>query len=274
MIMRALVVAFLAVTAGCGTFATAGEPTPTVTPAPVPEAPTHTGTPSGVAPGLAGGGVVDVDRLAAAHLAGLEGATYVWNSERRVDRFPNETGTEHVVRNELRVEHEHRYRFFTNRRDSHNQGDTPFLVNVTEFADGERTYRRFVPFGQQEFTYQRGSVRRANEAYAAELANPIRRYLAVPNATVAEVRRNGNLHYRIVSRETAVPGLAMGRNFSVTATVSPAGVVHEMRVSFERERGDRREAVTYSFTLNRREAVTVERPDWVTEQWPNDAPPE
>lgn len=272
MIWRALAIAFLAITAGCGAFSNASNPTPTATPAPVPEISTEPATPSGIAPGLAGGGVTNADRLAAAHLNGLEGTAYVWESERRVDRFPNETGAEHVVRTELRVESERRYWFYTDRRDTHNQRDTPFIDDVTEFADGERTYRRFVPFGQQEFTYRRGSVRRANGAYARELASPVRRYLAVPNATVAEVRAGGQRYYRVESQRPTAPGIAEGQNFSVTAIVAPDGVVHSLTASFERERRDRRERVEYSFTLDRRAAVAVERPDWVAEQWPADGP--
>lgn len=78
MLWRTLAVALLAITAGCGTFATTSDPTPTVTPAPVTEVKTPTDTPTGIAPGVAGGGVRNVDRLAEAHLEALEGATYVW----------------------------------------------------------------------------------------------------------------------------------------------------------------------------------------------------
>lgn len=274
MIWRALAIAVLALTAGCGTFANVNDPTPTTTPAPVPELSTEPPTPAGVAPGVAGGGVTDANQLAAAHLDTLDETAYVWESERRVDRFPNETGTEHVVRSELRVESERRYWFYTDRRDVHNQGDVPFIDDVTEFADGERTYRRFVPFGQREFTYQRGSVRRANAAYARELATPIRQYLAVPNATVAEARRDGQLYYRITAHRSDVPGMVAGSNFSVHAMVSPQGFVRSLNASYEVDRNGRTEEMRYVGEYDQRKSLSVTRPDWVSEQWPADASPE
>jgi len=57
-----LAVVVLAVTAGCGTFTTASQPTETVTPVPVTGVPTEAPTPTGIAPGLTGGGVRDVNR--------------------------------------------------------------------------------------------------------------------------------------------------------------------------------------------------------------------
>lgn len=267
---RLLAVACLALTAGCGTFATGSDPTPTVTPAPVPALPTTTATASGPAPGLSGGGVTDVDRLAAAHRQALDETAYVWKAERRVDRLPDRAGDEHAVRQRLVVASERRYRYETNRRDVHSRGDERFLGDVTEFADGETVYRRFVPFGDRSFTYDSGPAEPVSEAYAREVTRPIRQYLAVPNATVAEVRVDEGTYYRVDARRTDILGLTRGHNVSVTALVSPRGFVRSMNVTYDVDRGNRVERVRYRSAYERRDAVAIERPDWVRERWGDD----
>jgi hypothetical protein len=264
---RTLCVAVLAITAGCGTFATTNEPTPTVTPVPVTDVPTEQSTPVGIAPGLSGGGVRNVERLADAHLESLEGETYVWESTREIDRLPNRSDDEHVVDQRLRVADDRRYVFSTNRRDFHHQGDVRLLNDVTEFADGETTYKRFVPFGDTGFHYDRKPVKPATEAYAREMAVPIRQFLAVGDATVAEARVDGDLYYRVSANRTKPPGLIQGQNYSVTALVSPNGFVRSMNVTYDVERSERAATVTYQFEFEQLEGVAIERPVWVSEQW-------
>ncbi|MCU4799709.1 hypothetical protein OB920_04920 [Halobacteria archaeon HArc-gm2] len=266
-----LAVLVLAVTAGCGTFTTASESTETVTPVPVTGVPTEEPTPTGIAPGLFGGGVRDVNRLAEAHTNAIEGERYVWHSIRRTDSLPNVSGQEHVVRQNLSVESEQRYQFYTNRRDLAQRGDERLLNDVSEFADGETVYRRFIPFSQQEFTYARQPAEAASVRYESEMAGPVRRYLAVPNATVAEARVDGEPYYRVHSEREMVPGFTRGRNFSATALVSPEGFVRAMNVSYVVDRPDRAVTVEYSFRYERRDDVSVDRPGWVDEQWPQAA---
>lgn len=265
---RTVAVVVLAVTAGCGTFTTGSEPTQTVTPVPVTEVPTEGPTPTGIAPGLSGGGVRDVNRLAEAHTNAIEGESYVWRSVRRADSLPNVSGREHVVRQNLTVESERRYQYYTNRRDLNERGGERLLNDVSEFADGETVYRRFVPFSQQEFTHARQPAEAASVRYESEMVGPVRRYLAVPNATVAEARVDGEPYYRVDAEREMVPGFTRGRNFSATALVSPSGFVRAMNVSYAVDRSGRTVAVEYSFRYERRDDVSVDRPDWIDEQWP------
>jgi len=268
---RTLAVVVLAVTAGCGSFTAANERTETVTPVPVTDVPTPEPTPTGIAPGLSGGGVRDVNRLAEAHTNAIEGERYVWRSVRRTDSLPNVSGQEHVVRQNLSVESERRYRFYTNRRDLDQRGDERLLNDVSEFADGETVYRRFVPFSQQEFTYERQPAEAASVRYESEMAGPVRRYLAVPNATVAEARVDGAPYYRVDAERERVPGFTRGRNFSATALVSPAGFVKAMNVSYVVDRSTRTVDVEYSFRYERRDDVSLDRPGWIDERWPDAA---
>lgn len=265
---RTLAVVVLAVTAGCGTFTTASEPTESVTPVPVTGVPTEAPTPTGIAPGLTGDGVRDVNRLAEGHTNAIEGERYVWRSVRRTDSLPNVSGQEHVVRQNLSVESERRYRFYTNRRDLNQRGDERLLNDVTEFADGQTVYRRFVPFSQQEFTYARQPAEAASVRYESEMAGPVRRYLAVPNATVEETRVQTRPYYRIIAERETTPGFTRGRNFSATALVSPEGFVRSMNVSYVVDRAARTVTVEYSFRYERGDDVSVERPDWIDDQWP------
>lgn len=267
---RVIAVTCLAVTAGCGSLATGTEPTPTVTPSPPPDVQTSTSTPSGLAPGLGGGGVTNADRLAAAHLASLEGPSYAWVAERRVDRLSDRTGDEHLVRQELVVESDRRYRFETNRRDVHSRGDERFRGDVSEFADGETVSSRFVPFGDRAFTYDTEHAAPATDAYARELTLPVRQYLAVPNATVAAARMDGQPYYRLESHGREFPGATTGQNVSVSALIAPSGFVQSMNVTYEVDRGSRVEHVRYWFEFDRTDDVTVERPDWIRERWSGD----
>jgi len=208
--------------------------------------------------------------LAAAHTNAnaIEGERYVWRSVRRTDSLPNVSGQEHVVRQNLSVESERRYRFYTNRRELHDRGDERLLNDVSEFADGETVYRRFVPFSQQDFSYARQPAEVASVRYESEMAGPIRRYLAVPNATVEETRVHTRPYYRVTSEREMVPGFTRGRNFSATALVSPAGFVRAMTVTYVVDRSGRSVAIEYSFRYDRRNDLSVERPGWIDDQWP------
>lgn len=93
----------------------------------------------------------------------------------------------------------------------------------------------------------------------------MRRYLTVPDATVAVARVDGDRHYRITANRLTALGLRQGRNYSMTALVSPRGLVRAVNVSYERERNERIAQIRYQF--QRRPDLPVERPDWVADQW-------
>ncbi len=263
---RTLLVALLAVTAGCSALSGTDEPTATATPVPVPEVRTEQPTPDGIAPGLETDGIRNVDRLAAAHVEAVANTSYVWRSSTRVDRLPDAAGDEHVVRETLSVESERRYRYYTNRRDLDSRGDTRLLANLTEYADGETTYRRYRPFGEREFVYLEQPARPASQRYGWTVTNPIRQYLAVSDATVYRASVDGQRYYRVEAERGTVPGIAGGTDYTVSALVSREGFVRSMNVTYELQRNTLTELVRYSFRYERPESVTVEPPGWVAER--------
>jgi hypothetical protein len=100
-------------------------------------------------------------------------------------------------------------------------------------------------------------------------------YLSAEETTVTQVERNGEVHFQITGdgRSSARQSRTVG-NYSVTATVTPEGLVRDLAISADiRTRSgsyDARLEVTYG----RFGETTVEQPDWISREFDGDPPTE
>lgn len=262
---RVLLVAALALTAGCGSLV-AGDETPTagetVTPAPVP---TVTETPErwGIAPGLAGGGVADVDALVRAHLAATANRSYVWREYRGFGSADAETVRTSTV-TVARVESSSVYTLRTGRWQVRIEGELSNVANYSEYADGTVRRARYRLLGRSEPTARAlpPTSARSHPYVGGAATTAIRRYLDVDNATVSEILVDGDRHYRVVSHPEAVRVPGETRNATVTAVVSPDGFVRSLEVSYLATSAGTPRRVTYGFAYELVDETNVDPPDW------------
>lgn len=243
---RVVAVALLAVTAGCESLGAEQPRSETVSPAPVPSDPVSTTGPT-LPPGVTGGGVADVDRLARAHLDAIADRSYVKRVDRSVDGR-NSTAT-------LRVQSPTRYRF--------ERSDEGTGTNASGFADGTWLYTRYVQFSSR-FSYE--EVQPVRERHGTSVVRSIRRYLSLSNATVAETLVDGELHYEITAEKTRYGGIEAARQYRVRAVLTPDGLVRSLTVSFLTRYNGKTVRLSYSHEYEYRN-VTVERPEWVERQF-------
>lgn len=213
--------------------------------APVPTVVTTEGTT--LPPGISGGGVIDVDVLAEAHLAALDGRPYV----RQVDHsFGNRTSAA-----TLRVESATRYRY--------ERADRPGLTNAPEFGDGTYLYSRFVQFSTR-FTV--GPVTDVRSRHGSSVARSIRRYLNHSDATVAATRVDGAIGYTVTAERDRYDASGTTTDFRARAIVAPDGLVRALDVSYVDQHGNQPLNVSYSHRYERR-PITVEWPAWVDREF-------
>lgn len=233
----------LAVLAGCGGLVGSADTPETVTPASVPTVDETTDTPeSALPPGVTGGGVVDTDRLAEAHLASIRGQSYTWNARTTFDGNSSDQ--------RLAVEAPQRYIY--------EQTTVGPGSNASAFANGEVIYVRYYRFVEQRRLLEAPN---ATDRYGPIAASAIEQFLAVGDATVAETLVDGDLYYRIDAETDRYRAIDGARNFSVTALVRPDGFVRELSVSYDVVSDEDVIAVAYNYRYDTTE-TTVEEPRW------------
>jgi len=245
-----VVLAGIAVLAGCSGWVGPSESTETVTPAPVPATTTQTEQPDGpLPPGLTGGGVTDASALAGAHLDALRGMTYTWHAQ---TTFGGNRSDQHLT---VEGPKTYGYRYTS----------PGALTNTSEFADGETVYTRYYRFVAR---LRRAPAPNATDQYGPVAADAIERYLTVENATVAETVVDGQLHYRVRATTDEYRRLGGATDYSATAVIAPDGFVRSLNVSYVNRGGNRSIAVSYRFRYDAIGTATVERPNWLSEdQW-------
>jgi len=239
----ALAVLLLVAVAGCNAPA---NPTPTVTPAAVPEGPV------GYPPGLSPDGVDRPERLAEAHADAVADRSYAWTLEER--RYTDRTvGVERVS---VRRAGPARYNGSVLREFRRREGAVDRRTLV--YADGEHRYSRTVENGTA--SVRREPARRVGDegVYEATAERLVVRYLAVGNATVTRTERDGETLFRLVGRTT---GRVSASGYRVVALVTPAGLVRELRASYEPRRGPVR-AVELRWRYGGLGRTTVSAPAW------------
>lgn len=260
---RLVGVVALALTAGCaGAFGGEATDEP-VTPAPVPD-PADAGEETArVAPGVGSDGVTDVVRLARAHQAAVSGTAYVWRYRRYSEPIPANRSVPIERSRELRVESERRYRYHTDSRSTDLHNGRQYFGNFTEYADGERRYRRYVgAAGDGNWTYETEGPAEVSDRYVGEATNAIVRLLAVD---AARVSRRDDGTYRVLGVTDAVAGIGPVREYRVRAVVTRAGFVRSVNATFVAPGHQRR--YSFVFTYSQVGTTTVEAPSWASDRW-------
>lgn len=262
---RWVAVALFAITAGCGGFT--AEPTPSVTPAPVPEVDTTSTPEPGIAPGLTPRGVQDADTLAAAHLTALRDRSYVWRVEEHRSSLVANTTVNSSSSKVLWVESERQYRYWTDTRELRQNGDDRYEFNVTEYVEGNASYQRYSELGQSGQTYERSAATDATRAYGRTAAGQISIFLDVPEATVVATERDGQQYYHLSAERDSIPELGAVPNATVEASISSDGFVRSLNVTYQTVTGQQTELVHYRYAYEAVGNTTVERPSWVASEW-------
>lgn len=260
---RPLLVALLLVLAGCD--APVAQPTvgESVTAAPVPDVPT-TATPTGqFAPGVREAGV-DGIRLAAAHERSLAGVSYTVN-QTLVQRYANGTlRSRYVTVAQFGAEPGR----FLSVLDQTDRGDGALVTrSVRRYGDGEHAYQSIIEGNEttaEPLRWPDGERRDPRGVYPENVTNvrSIQRvFTLVSSRQTGTVVVNGTRYARVESGPNAsLPPLG---NVSVTALVSPAGLVREYRVSYDVSRTEGSVHTVVALSYTRVGETTVTAPAWV-----------
>lgn len=250
MALRVAAVAVCLVLAGCGALGGSPQtPTERVTPAPVPEA-----TPGvegrQLVPGLRSGGITSAETLAGAHRAAVANRSYTllgrWSGESRA----RET--------RLVVESEYRYRYESESSDGRYE-DQSFVAGSTRYTRQRR------PLGVR-YSTDDSVAASAQSDYLTEAA--IEQYFTDRSGRVSVVDTTGGRRYEVVTEEVP-PGIDSVTDYRAEAIVRPDGFVTQFRVAYRDPTTNT--TVRYAFTYSRIGGTTVERPDWVERQWPEES---
>ncbi|MFB6297958.1 MAG: hypothetical protein ABEH56_05520 [Salinirussus sp.] len=220
-------------------------------------------SPDGTPPGVNDGGIADLTALARAHERAVGNGSYtLWlDLYRPRDRAAGGPriqrdmdfavdGEQYVL--ETTVENE------SGSRQSvaavFHEGDEWYLAN----RDAEPTEYRRVTTGPPTVAPEPAELRRTL----------VSRYLSAETTTVARIERDGQSLFRI--NGTGGPtasGFDDVRNYSVTAVVTPEGLVRDLTVEATVASGDGGYEVRFEATYDRFGETTVTPPDWYREEF-------
>jgi len=278
----AAALSLLLVLGGCSGLApTPGPATPAadVTPAPVPTDDRFTGN---LAPGLTADGVTSSSTLAEAHVARLEGRSYTLVAN-RTTRYRNGTLRERLAL-DLSLGTDRSYLVATETdgpRAPVFLGRPPasavFWSNGSAYArrltrDGTTTYSAFQPTaGAGTWQYWARTV-----PFGGRGGNPrgfiTRTFSAVPTRTTERVADGNDTVYRVVGTRATAPielGIEDPRDVRLSATVTAAGLVRTLDLSYVGTVDGEVIRVHRSFRYERLENTSVDRPGWVGRAFEN-----
>ena len=264
-----LVVASAALLAGCSLPGDAGEsadPTPTITPASVPDAEDQAVTaPQVRPPGILDGEVVSSSTLATEHQAVLENETYrvrersVW-----VNTGPEVRDTRAVqtattwYRNGTVVRHERQrleIRLY--------EPDAATWTNTSTYRIGDQRYVR---------TERNGTVSTAvvpadslSGRTRDNTTQTVEQLLDVENSTVESVVYNGEPRYLVTGTDPGFELYRLSHDYQADAVIQTTGLVEQLEVSYSESVIGRDRHVDYRMVVDPVPPEAIERPDWVAQ---------
>ncbi|WP_123539346.1 DUF7537 family lipoprotein [Halosimplex salinum] len=263
-----IVVAALALLAGCSAFAVGEESTPreTLTPAPVPDDGVgETATPSsttdafGAYSSISATGSVDADRLYASHINYLSSRSYTVGWERRTAGGSGPITREY--RRHVAVQDDETYL----RRAEGSASDNETLT----YATPEGTYRRVL--GPDGTTVSRVVPRNtgpARERFAKTITFEALAFLRSGYDEIDVVERDGRHYARVISEHPPTQivetyAAYAVHDFTATVWIAPEGYVRAIHYEFDLINVDERIAVEWRYDYTDVGKTTVERPAWV-----------
>jgi len=92
-------------------------------------------------------------------------------------------------------------------------------------------------------------------------------YLSTEEMRITRVEQNGQVHFRFAgSGRPAEVGSRGGRDYTVTALVTPEGLVRNLTVSVTLRGNDGNYDVHFEMTLDQFGETVVDPPDWVSRE--------
>ncbi|MBX0347097.1 hypothetical protein [Haloarcula pellucida] len=251
-----LLAGLLVLSAGCsGIGSLGGNPSESVTPAPVPESATDRQARSDPPPGIGEAGIERVQTLAAGHRMALWNRSYTFY-ERYEETTETSNGTVTLLRNEAtRVAGPRRY-LHRLHRQRYRANETLGQYEQTEFADGERWYERR---DDGTVTETSGTLQFTQDQFAAEAAFYIERYVTVSESQTRRVRWNGAEYFRVTGSNGTSPAGRDVQSYTVSLVVDSEGLVHRLDVRYRTETA----TISYSFWYRRVDQTGVQSPSWV-----------
>jgi len=259
---RVLVVAVLVGTAGCTTL-TGSEEAETLTPAPVPSDVPEGGPESMPAPGLYPDGEIDLTWLVDAHQDALANQSFAWRATRnwtgQVGNVSSDVDSFHVIA----VESPTRYVRDTDQAIGHLSQS--IYSRFSEYGNGSYRFVRADEFTSAGTEYARMPVSNASYRLIQQTTVPIFQYLNVDAATLEAVQVDGETRYRVEGHTIPDTVGATVSNYTVTADVTPDGLVWNLSTQYTLTNGDSVERIEYAFQFEQIGNVTVDEPSWVAE---------
>lgn len=266
--MRLRLVGLLALviaTAGCSAFVGGGEPTPTLTPAEVPDPPTPTETGTTVAPGVSTSEATDPVVLAQHHVAAAQGTSYVYREEYR-EIVGNERTADVQSAHRIVVENDTVYRRVIPSYDGWIDGDDHHLVGYGEYADGSTLYRSWHR-GDAGRVYQFHRNPGERTSYARYAAGPIERYLDLTDPTITRMDVEGSTaaHFQVSGTNVSLPTARDVDDYRVRAVVREDGFVKRLDVEYDTSVDGRDLEIGYNFSYRSIGSASVTPPTWADE---------
>jgi len=259
---RLLAVVVLVSFAGCNAIDGSTE-TETLSPVPVPTDVPADGPGSTLAPGVWADGRLDVTLLTDAHRDAIDDQSFVWRETRKrsgeIENASTEVGTFEEI---VFVNDTFFYRDTDDEVDRTN-GVPVFYARYSEYADGTHRHVRAKVFDSKEMQYDRTPVSDDGARLRNHTVEPVRRYLDVTSVDVRPITVGDDRLYRLTATETRATRGGGEWDYSVTATVSPSGLVRNLSARYTLSSRERNETFRYRATFERLGDVHLERPEWV-----------
>ncbi|WP_136687323.1 hypothetical protein [Halorhabdus amylolytica] len=237
--------------------------TETLTPAPVPTDVPADGPGATVAPGVWADGRLDVTVLVDAHRNAVEDRSFVW---RETHGRSGETGSISTkVSTYEKIVYVNDTFFYRDTDEGVNRTNNTllFYTRYSEYADGTHRYVRAKVFNSEEMQYNRTPISGDGSRIRNHTVDPVRRYLNVTSVDVRPVTVGGDRYYRLVGTELRSMSGGDEWDYSVTATVTPSGLVRNLSARYTLSNGEENETFRYRGTFERLGDVDLEQPNWV-----------
>jgi hypothetical protein len=259
---RVVVVALVALLAGCGTIAGVGDSPDTVTPAPVPTAATPSeGAGYTLPPGVDTTGVTAVDRLARAHAAAAADTRHVWRRSMSATHWFGNSSVNSSTTAVVRFHNGSSYHRRVDRHEAVIDDELRYLEDYEEYVTGAVAYRSWTTDGEREV--RRTRTAELTPGYPSIAATDVQRYLDLESARVSRVNASDGTYYEVVGTRSMLPRFGRLDSYHARARVRADGFVTHLDVRFNASLGDERVRGQFNFTSRQVGTATVPEPGWV-----------
>lgn len=258
---RVFFVVVVAATAGCTGFGGGGADHTTLTPAPVPSDVPQSGPGSTLAPGVWADGRVDPGRLAEAQRTAVGEESFRWVATRNSSGSVGNVSTRSQAFDVIVLENA--THFSRNATLTSGHPVDRFYRLYSEYSNGTYHFVRATSYYWDGTRYDISAADPSRERLVNATALATERYLSVESTRVEQVTEDGTTLYRITGKNAVGVGGPSVQNYTVTAFVTPAGLVRNLSARYRIVQGGSVEDVEYRFAFEQIGNVTVAQPSWI-----------